>query len=100
VSRSIDNHQPWNVNFEFHETITLMHLFVEFLLREKGGTDLLSDTSCFAFLDVGFSDFIQKSCLACVYVTEDSADGAPELALLSLEEDTVISQDAAFFFFL
>lgn len=61
---------------------------------------MLSDTSCLTFLDVSSSDLIQKCCLACIDVTENSANGTSELALLSLEEDTVISQDTAFFFFL
>lgn len=96
----IDDQQARNVHVNVQKLFAFGHFFVQFLLREKSGTDLLSNTTSLAFLNVSTSNFVQKSRLACIDVSQNGAYGASELTLLSFEENTVISQNAAFFLFL
>ena len=66
---SIDNQQARNIYFHFKETLAFINLFNMFVLREKSGTDLLSNTSGLSLLDVGVPDLIEKCGLSGIDMT-------------------------------
>lgn len=67
-------------------------------MREKCCTNLLSNTSCFTFLNVSSSNVIQKGGFTSINVTKNGTNWASELSLFSFEINSIISQNAALFF--
>jgi len=56
-----------------------VHLTLNVVWREVGGTDLLGDTACLASLYVCFSQFVKNFGFAHIDVTEDANDWASQL---------------------
>ena len=46
----------------------LLDLSVQFVTGEEGGSDLLGNTPCLAFLDIGIPDFVQQSGFSGIHI--------------------------------
>jgi hypothetical protein len=75
VPRRIDNQQARKLAFYWVEGMCFSELFSQFLTGEERGPDLLGDTSRFAFLHVGVSDFIEQRGLTSVHMAKNATDG-------------------------
>ncbi len=77
MSWSINDQKSRKVYVCWEKVFAFGDLLFQFLLWEQSSTDLLCDSSCFSFLDIGSPNFVEKSRLARVDVTEDNANWTP-----------------------
>ena len=75
----VDDEEAWNLKIEFFSVLHNCNMILKVFFREVSGTDLLSDSTGFVSLDIGFSEFIKNKCLARVDVTHDTDDGTAQL---------------------
>lgn len=57
--------------------VQIFYVFEQVFFWEVGSTDLLSDPTSFASLNVSLSKFVEDKCFASVHVPEDTDDRAP-----------------------
>jgi hypothetical protein len=99
VAWSINNEKSGNIDIDREEIFAFTDFFNQFILREESGTDLLSNSSCFSFLNVGLSDFIQESSFTCVDVSQDAADRASVVSHLPGEIAMIVFEKLGLFLF-
>lgn len=56
---SIDDQQTRHINIDGVKRFTFLYFLDKFLAREEGSSDLLSDTTCFSFLNICPPDFVK-----------------------------------------
>ena len=56
---SIDDQQTRDINIDGVKRFTFLNFLNEFLAGEKGGSDLLSDTTCFSLLNICSPNFVK-----------------------------------------
>mmetsp|Transcript_19535 Transcript_19535/g.48658 ORF Transcript_19535/g.48658 Transcript_19535/m.48658 type:complete len:563 (-) Transcript_19535:692-2380(-) len=81
VTGCIDYEHSRNCNVKVFGFVEFFGLHLEGLPFEVGGTDLLCNTSCFSFLNIGFTNFIQQLCLPGIDVTHDDRNRTSEIIL-------------------
>ncbi len=59
MARSINDQQSWHLHLHRIEILDFLNFRFDFISREKSGSDLLCDSSSFAFLNVRVSDSVQ-----------------------------------------
>ena len=74
MTRSIDNQETRDVEFERSIFVDDLCLRFQSIDWEVCGPNLLRDTTSFAFLDVRLPDLVEKFCLTGVNMAQDTAD--------------------------
>ncbi len=99
VTRCINNQQTRHVDIHWIKIFTLLDLFNQFLLRKQSSSNLLSNTSSFSLLNVRSSDFIQKSSLTSIDMTQNAANRISKLSFLPSEINSVVFEQLGLFLF-
>lgn len=81
MTRCVDNEQTRDLEFESVVLVDDRSLGLEGVHREVCGTDLLSDTTSFALLDVGLADLVEKLRLTSIDVTKNTANRRTKVVL-------------------
>ncbi|KAI6776081.1 hypothetical protein HG530_000026 [Fusarium avenaceum] len=96
VTRGIDNEKTRNLEVELAIGVDNRRLLSNGLNREVCGTDLLCNTTSFAFLDVGLSDLVQKLGLSGIDVTENTANRGSQVVRGSSSQSSLVGFLATF----
>jgi hypothetical protein len=75
VTGRVDDQQTGYLELEAAVLVDDCSLLLDGLDWEVGGTNLLSDTTGFAFLDVGLTDLVEQFGLSGIDVSQNTADG-------------------------
>ncbi|RBQ68079.1 hypothetical protein VDGD_21613 [Verticillium dahliae] len=81
VTGRVDDQKTRDLELESAVGVDNGRLLPDGLDGEVCGTDLLGDTASLALLDVGLSDLVEKLRLSGIDVTENTANGRPEVVL-------------------
>jgi hypothetical protein len=79
VTGCVDDQQTRHLELELAVLVDDLGLLLDGLDWEVGSTNLLSDTTCFAFLDVGLTDLVEQLGLSGIDVSQNTANGRPEV---------------------
>lgn len=91
VTRCIDNQETGDLELELAIRVDDGRLLSDGLDREVCSTDLLCDTTGFAFLDVGLSNLVQKFRLSGIDVTQNTANRGSQVVLGSGSQSSLVS---------
>ena len=75
VTGGIDDEETGNLELELAVAVDNSRLLLDGLNGEVSGTNLLSDTTGFAFLDVGLTNLVEQLRLTGIDVTKNTANG-------------------------
>ena len=90
VTRRVDDQQTRDLELQLAVGIDDSSLLLDSIDREVRGTDLLGDTSRLAFLNIGLSNLVEQLRLACIDVSQNTADGGSQVVLGSGSEGSLV----------
>mmetsp|Transcript_3603 Transcript_3603/g.6281 ORF Transcript_3603/g.6281 Transcript_3603/m.6281 type:complete len:246 (-) Transcript_3603:1022-1759(-) len=100
VTRGIDHKKTRHLELEIEVCIELVGRLFQVLHWEVSCTNLLCNSTCFAFLYISSTDFVKNLRFACVDMTHDTANRRSEVILAAFCESftyTCLSSLAGFF---
>lgn len=71
----VDDQQTGHLELELAVLVDDLGLLLDGLDRKVGSTNLLSDTTSFALLDVGLADLVEQLGLSGIDVAQNTANG-------------------------
>jgi hypothetical protein len=72
VTRSVDDQESWELKVDIDPVADLSYMSLDVVSGEVSCSDLLSNSSCFSSLDIGFSEFVKNECFASIDMTKDA----------------------------
>lgn len=81
MTRRVDNQKTRDLELELAVLVDDLRLLLDGIDREVGGTNLLSNTTCLTFLDVGLTDLVKQLRLTGIDVAKNTANGRSEVVL-------------------
>jgi len=81
VAGCINNKEAGNLKVEWLALSNDIQMLLQVLPRKVSSTNLLSDTTCFASLDICFSKFVKNQGFASIYVAQNTDDWAAQISL-------------------
>jgi hypothetical protein len=81
VPGGVDDEETGHLKLELAVGVNHGRLLLDGLDREVGGTNLLSDTTGLALLDVGLANLVEQLGLAGIDVPKNTANGRAQIVL-------------------